>query len=910
MRLPRVRACRQAALTVHLSSDGGRKVKLDNGPPGNRNDTSGDVLPAEKSEAKVPEVMQTSLPRWCSMLTSNVLRSRSEFSSYLAKTIQLSRGRPSRGTSAPTFFPIPIPVIGCFDRMPAIMSKARKHALHMSRTVSVVCMALNFWHSGGRVPPDTSLLRGPNKQHRCLFERIRSLIKSDGLATGFSIPGAGRRFPELCARLSEISDMLTLQGVSSDPYGKAFGGVEVPKGNTCAPELSPYRDLDPERLVLHGRGSWDPCPFLGDELTMAFREPASLLVDIPPGPHPKIRDSPDCVASLARLWDEQDLLFLHRQPVFVEEQVRIFNAYKSSSVDRQIGDRRGRNSIEAKIIGPSSLLPAGVDLQDIFVNPSSQAVFLSITDRKDYYHQLKITESKALSNSVGPPVPITSIVKTRAYQNFLEKSSRRYKRERQGDRFSNDASVRSFVTPFHLPDDHVWVSFRSVLQGDHTGVEVATESHSGLLEDFGLLGSDVRLVANKPLRSSSHCQGLVIDDFFALSVEDGSCPREASQAHADFEKSQSAYRASSLLGSPTKDVDAARSGKLIGAFVNAEPATLARGLCTIGAPAEKRVALSHLTFELCKLSHTTDSLHLCVLGAWVSILCYRRPMMALLNHSFRLVDVTSYNPDRPRVIPLPRKVVCELVMVATLCVFAVFDLAAEYDPKLYCTDASSTKGAIVSTLPGRRIVEVMWKSMRSKGAYTRLLSPSECVLRNLGELDPPAEAAASSVDRPLAYHYDFIEVYAGACLITNCLAERGYVCGPPIELSNSPEYDVSTVWIIEWLTYLVSRSQKRLKAFFLCPPCTTFSIMRRPALRSKTFPYGFDPLEEKTRVGNVLAHRALQLMYVGAQNGVGGIIENPWSSFMKTLPAWKHVGSLACSQCESIPRAPQSILLS
>ncbi len=272
--------------------------------------------------------------------------------------------------------------------------------------------------------------------------------------------------------------------------------------------------------------------------------------------------------------------------------------------------------------------------------------------------------------------------------------------------------------------------------------------------------------------------------------------------------------------------------------------------------------------------------------------------MALLNHCFRLVDVNSYDPDRPKIIPLPRKVACELVLVATLCVFAVFDLAADYDEKLYCTDASSTKGAIVSTTLSRQVVEAVWKSMRSKGAYTRLMSPAECVLHNLGELDPRPETAPLLLERPLAYqayHYDFIEVYAGASRITQCLSEKGYVCGPPIELSMSPEYDMSQVWLIEWLTYLVS--QKRLKAFFLCPPCTTFSIMRRPALRSKIFPFGFVPSEEKTQVGNLLAHRALQLMFVGAQNEIGGIVENPWSSFMKLLPAWKHVNGLPCAQC-------------
>ena len=538
----------------------------------------------------VPGVMQCSLPLWCSMLTSQVLRSRSGFSSYLAKTIQLSRGRPSRGASAPTFFPIPIPVIGCFDRMPATLSNGRRHALHMSRTVSVICMALNYWHTGGRTTPDSLLLRGPNKQHRCLFERIRSLIKSDGLASGFSVPGAGRRFPELCARLSEISSMLTMQGVSNDPYDKSFSGIDLPKDNTVSPELSPYRDLDPARLVLHGTGSWDPCPYLGDELKMAFREPSSLLIDIPPGPHPKIRDEPSCVSALAKLWDEQGLLFLHQRPVMVEEQVRVFNAFKSLTNDRQIGDRRGRNSLESIVRGPSSSLPAGVDLQDICIDPRCQIIYVSITDRKDYYHQLKITESKALSNSIGPPVPIVDIVKTRAYQSFVERSRFRYRRDKQGDQFNHRHNDRLHVTPYHLPSDLVWVSFNSVLQGDHTGVEVATESHSALLESHGLLGDDVRLLANRPLRNSSQCQGLVIDDFFALSVERAGCDRTSSVAHETFQTAQEAYRQAKLLGSPAKDVDAETAGKLIGAYVNAKPETLGRGLCTVGAPPEKRIA--------------------------------------------------------------------------------------------------------------------------------------------------------------------------------------------------------------------------------------------------------------------------------------------------------------------------------
>ena len=469
----------------------------------------------EKASEAVPEVSLLSLPKWCAQLTSQVLRSRSAFSAYLSGSIQLSRGSPSRGTSAPTFFPIPCPVLGCFDRMPGKVSSGRRHAVNVSKVVHIVCMALNFWHAGGRSSPDEMLLRGPNRQHRCLYDRIRSLLKSDGLASCFSISGAGRRFPELSARLAGISSLLTSQGVSSDPYDKSFHGSELNKDSSVAPELSPYRDLDPSRLVLFGSGKWDPSPFLDEELLMAFREPKSILVDIPVGPRPNIRDSPSCVASLAHKWDSLGLLRLHDRPMVEEDLVRIFNVPKNSEQDRQIGDRRGRNSQEAKVRGPSSLLPSGVDISDVCVDPKRHSVFVSITDRKDYYHQLAITPSKAFCNTVGPPVRQDDVSGTLAFALWSASAkSRRYVREVHGDRLGSGGNVvRHHVSEAPLPQNHLWVCFNSVLQGDRTGVEVATAAHAALLRSYGLLDDERRLIANRPLGSSRECQGLVIDDF-------------------------------------------------------------------------------------------------------------------------------------------------------------------------------------------------------------------------------------------------------------------------------------------------------------------------------------------------------------------------------------------------------------
>lgn len=80
-------------------------------------------------------------------------------------------------------------------------------------------------------------------------------------------------------------------------------------------------------------------------------------------------------------------------------------------------------------------------------------------------------------------------------------------------------------------------------------------------------------------------------------------------------------------------------------------------------------------------------------------------------------------------------------------------------------------------------------------------------------------------DRPLAFEYNFIEVFSGASLVSAALSLKGVVVGPPLDIGISPEYDLSFAHVMRWLTYMLAA--KKLKAFLVSPPCTTFSIMRR-----------------------------------------------------------------------------------
>lgn len=130
------------------------------------------------------------------------------------------------------------------------------------------------------------------------------------------------------------------------------------------------------------------------------------------------------------------------------------------------------------------------------------------------------------------------------------------------------------------------------------------------------------------------------------------------------------------------------------------------------------------------------------------------------------------------------------------------------------------------------------------------------------------------------------------------MASLGYSVGPPVDLSCSVEFNMEFVHVISWLSHMVANHQ--VMSFIVEPPCTTFSIMRKPALRSRLEPYGFQPQQRQTANGNLLALRALQLMTIGLYAQVPGLLEKPLSSLLKHLPPYKNlVASPFCDTCRS-----------
>ena len=507
---------------------------------------------------------------------------------------------------------------------------------------------------------------------------------------------------------------------------------------------------------------------------------------------------------------------------------------------------------------------------------------------------------KALANTVGPAIPERLVKDTKAFSAFiLQKTRKKFSRAQAGDYLhGKPVSVSS-------DDGMINVSFASIFQGDHAGVEYATSAHEGLLQSNGCLTPHSRMLSTRPLFDENRAQGLVIDDFYAVSVEPLNIPASQTWSKCPLDRATVAYNKEKILGSPEKDVVASREGRVIGACLNNGENAVRQNMTTVSSPAQKRLALSWISLQVANLRWTSDCLHSCLMGGWVSALLYRRPLMSVVQHAFSLVDHNAMDANKPKLVKVPRCVADELVLLAVLAPLAVTDISADFHPEVFASDSSKEKGGLVAAPISPMKARLLHRACQSKGSYTRLVPKSTALLKMAGfEVEHFEEEALvfpmNQVSRPLAYSFSFIEIFAGSARVTAAVAARGISVGPPIDLSRSEEHDVGSSLVMRWLSHLIV--ERLVMAFMIEPVCTTFSIMRRPALRSKDMPLHFDPADPQTCVGTTLALRSLQSMDWADRHDVAGLLENRFSSKIRYLPSWSHVQglpSVTMCRCDS-----------
>ncbi len=340
------------------------------------------------------------LPRW-------LLRTRCAFAHHLARSFSVRQ----QGFSLPSaVFPLPIPFKDVFRGSGPRLSRSRRLTVAMKRVTHVLVLVLNQLYLG-RFASDTELGRPLNQLQRACVQRLYDMVAACGSMSGRFDFAPGRSGPELVACLDELERFALERGFDDGTgYGGASTLPEKLKTDQALkseqalqhPELRPYRNLCADRLKISGTGTWPLSNYLDSVLYLPYEEPRFLMhdEDVSDFPFPSFdAESREEYYRLIQRWDSLGLLGLHEEPLKEGHFTKVFNTYKSEEHDRQIGDRRIPNASERHLSGCSSSLPNGPLLQNIFV-PPGYSLRGAITDRRDFYHQCRVSGSRSRSNAL------------------------------------------------------------------------------------------------------------------------------------------------------------------------------------------------------------------------------------------------------------------------------------------------------------------------------------------------------------------------------------------------------------------------------------------------------------------------------------------------------------------------------
>eukprot|EP00435_Cladocopium_sp_Y103_P052260 s3094_g16.t1 len=648
------------------------------------------------------------------------------------------------------------------------------------------------------------------------------------------VSASGRRNLQLMARLQELASAAECLGLTRRPYQEQTSQAPVPLDNSIFPQLNPFSNLNPDRLKITGRGQWDASSFIEPELYMPFLEPQVLELSQPVFERgvPNFGvDGPETVFVLFKKWDDLDLLVLHpRSEITTGDsgRVKIVNSFKSATQDRQIGDRRERNAWEGKIPGPSSALPVG-PLIGRLVIPDGFGVQICITDRSDYYHQIGVSHARSRSNVVWPPMPLSKFVELKAYKDYCQAAASSMRKK--------DRTV-----------------IGDYLRGHRPGLF----SLDPAVEAFYQKKADLLLIPwCGPVGFIKDC----IDDYFCIApvplqnLQSSSPP--PSEAKKAFDRAKTCYAQFGLPGSDQKDVVDEMRATVVGAEANSSPSVVSKGVLPVGAPASKRLALSWISAAPSRLPVTSDALHSSLLGGLVSVFCYKKCSMSLLQDVFQVIPAEELDTSEPVTRELTRAAAEKLILSAVL-------------------------------LPGiQGRPDFLDSEHRAVLAGAHAFEEEDWEKLAAEEFGPDEERPPVSVSRPLAQRYDFLEVCGGSGVVSDQMSALGFVVGPIIDITYSSHYDLLDMRVVEWLIFMVQN--RRVRSIALEPPCTTFSPAAYPPVRSYKVPRGFNQSLPKVWVGNRLALACLTILFVAAHCLVMALLETPRRSKMAWLAEWKRL---------------------
>ena len=790
--------------------------------------------------------------------------------------------------------------------------RRKRHRLLETRALCVqqLVLALNWLSLGQpRSPPVYARAGYPmSAQQLAMIERLEALVFYYLAAPAASVDSLGRAGEKLSSlgklafQMQSSSTSFSVEDLTSflesiqhslnsysrrqkaDPpeYEPQLGISRQEQAVAVTPETRVVSSSCSAKPVIAERIKWklapsfDPSPFLTDPIVRrAFDNPDALRrpkSDWPKLPRAKVHADRQQVFELAQKWDALQACRLVRcREVPAGEAVGIFAVPKDSEFDRLILNPTVVNSRCFPYASYTKTIAPGYLMSLIRVAPDEN-LLISSDDLCEFYYTFQVSARRARRNAIGLKFKGSEFVGLQCYDPDLH-------------------------------NEEVYLCLGTLAMGDALAVEIAQQSHVNVLRKLAhCMRPHECLLYRQPIPRGPFFELLTIDDHIGLQKvkKDGSAPDKHGRDLQVFEAANSAYKQVGPTAHPGKMRRRAEHAVVLGAEVDGVV-----GRCS--APRERVALLSFITAVIIHKKLATRKLLQGLLGCWTHALLFRRPLFAILDAVYH--EGESFQGDV--VFHLSEACCNELLLLCLLAPAMQTDLRTDIASELYMLDASPFGGGICHVPFSACGAEELWRHSEQRGYYTRLQSDAGATLRELGiehteffgedaqhvlfPFEPVASVSLSTrelTDRTVAF--DCIELFSGQGNWSRSHAAVGLEVHPGIEreASGSAFGDLADNATFHSLAMLAYRGA--IRDWHAGPPCWSFGTLRRPRLRSKLYPAGFNPLDPKTKEQTMLAVRTAFLLTLALLSGSFISVEQPGGSVMFLLACFRRLLELGC----------------
>ena len=351
----------------------------------------------------------------------------------------------------------------------------------------------------------------------------------------------------------------------------------------------------------------------------------------------------------------------------------LFAVPHKAASDRIINDRRPFNIGENRL--DWSRLPHGSLLTQL-VLPPDHSIRASGDDLSNYFYLIKHLPEWLPRNTVGRPW--------------------------DGSHFQEYGCV---------PGLQYMVAFNVVCMGDTNAVDIAQQTHIGILRQASCLKSQHLLEYGKVVPASHTLEGLYIDDHLVLQI----LPSRRLHKGMSFEDEAIVARSRQQYADLSLPVSAKKAFTYEHDFIAWGTQVSSRS-GRVGCPLSKLKQIEAAICEVVKLPHVTKRILQQVVGLCVHPAMHRREVMCLFECIFKVI---AESPEGKFFkLPVPCKE--ELLSMALMFPALRGNIKWRISPRISATDASSEGGGRAATFTTNAVATALYRHAVHRGEHVRL----------------------------------------------------------------------------------------------------------------------------------------------------------------------------------------------